>query len=198
MAYRYSGVLLYRNFSSYLATTAFHDVFSLYGRPRAYSWDPRDDASMMYAYPVGPARDVSFRSPCSVSAHLLTTVQSLFLERDSAETLDPRNDRTSVIRTHLLNILSLRIQALSSQSVTAKLSNSNGSSTLPPLPSTEEPATGMPQNGSASLPRFPSVGPASSGPEATRRALTPIVEGSTSEKDPNRPPVNGATVASSD
>jgi hypothetical protein len=47
-------------------TTAIHDVFSLYGRPRAYSWDPRDEASMMYAYPVGPARDVSFHPPFSV------------------------------------------------------------------------------------------------------------------------------------
>jgi CCR4-NOT transcriptional complex subunit CAF120 len=38
--------------------TAFHDSFSLYGRPRAYSWDPRVMASMMFAYPVGPSRDV--------------------------------------------------------------------------------------------------------------------------------------------
>lgn len=38
---------------------AFHDSFSLYGRPRAYSWDPRDLASMMFAYPAGPSRDVS-------------------------------------------------------------------------------------------------------------------------------------------
>src|SRR6267154_1499166 len=47
-------------------TTAIHDAFSLYGRPRAYSWDPGDQASMMYAYPVGPARDVSSHSPFSV------------------------------------------------------------------------------------------------------------------------------------
>ena len=39
--------------------TAFHDSFSLYGRPRAYSWDPRDMGSMMFAYPAGPSRDVS-------------------------------------------------------------------------------------------------------------------------------------------
>jgi CCR4-NOT transcriptional complex subunit CAF120 len=50
-------------------TTAIRDVFSLYGRPSAYSWYPRDEASMMYAYPVGPAGDVthvSFHSPFSV------------------------------------------------------------------------------------------------------------------------------------
>ena len=47
-------------------TTAIHDAFLLYGRPRAYSWDPRDEASMMYAYPIGPVREVSFHSPFSM------------------------------------------------------------------------------------------------------------------------------------
>jgi len=51
--------------------TAIHDAFSLYGRPRAYSWDPRDEASMMYAYPVGPARDVSFHSHFSAPLSLI-------------------------------------------------------------------------------------------------------------------------------
>ena len=37
---------------------ALHDAFELYGRPKAYTWDPRDPVSMMFAYPVGPARDV--------------------------------------------------------------------------------------------------------------------------------------------
>ena len=112
--------------------------------------------------------------------------------------MDPRTESTSVVRSHLLNILSLRIQALSSQNVASKLSNSNGSSTLPSLPSTEEPASGMPQDGSTSLPHIPSLGFTSSGPEAARRALTPIVEGSASERDPSRLPVSGATIASSD
>ena len=38
---------------------ALHDSFSLYGRPHAYSWDPHDLASMMFAYPAGASRDVS-------------------------------------------------------------------------------------------------------------------------------------------
>ncbi len=37
---------------------AIHDAFELYGRPRMYSWDPRDSQSMMFAYPIGPHRDV--------------------------------------------------------------------------------------------------------------------------------------------
>lgn len=38
--------------------SALHDAFELYGRPKSYTWDPRDPVSMMFAYPVGPARDV--------------------------------------------------------------------------------------------------------------------------------------------
>lgn len=38
--------------------SALHDAFELYGRPKPYTWDPRDPVSMMFAYPVGPTRDV--------------------------------------------------------------------------------------------------------------------------------------------
>lgn len=37
---------------------AFHDSFKLYGRPQAWTWDPRDTQSLMFAYPVGPQKDV--------------------------------------------------------------------------------------------------------------------------------------------
>ncbi|KAH7913573.1 hypothetical protein BJ138DRAFT_1058757 [Hygrophoropsis aurantiaca] len=66
---------------------ALHDAFELYGRPKSYSWDPRDLNSMMFAYPVGPGRDL------------------LFLDREAAETMDPRDDRTSAVRSRLLNVL---------------------------------------------------------------------------------------------
>lgn len=36
-----------------------HDAFDLYGRPSAWTWDPREPNSLMFAYPVGPQRDVS-------------------------------------------------------------------------------------------------------------------------------------------
>jgi CCR4-NOT transcriptional complex subunit CAF120 len=153
----------------------------------------------MFAYPVGPARDVSLHFPFAVlRLPLYTIIQSLFLDRESAETMDPRTDRTSAVRTRLLNILSVRIQAIPSQSVTPKLSNVNAPSTRPSLSSTEEPATGIPQDGSTSLPRIPSLSFGLSVPEAARRALTPIVESSVSERDPSRLPVSGATVTSSD
>ncbi|KAG2340692.1 hypothetical protein BDR05DRAFT_889329, partial [Suillus weaverae] len=38
---------------------ALHDAFELYGRPKVYTWDPRDPVSLMFAYPVNPGRDVS-------------------------------------------------------------------------------------------------------------------------------------------
>ena len=114
-----------------------------------------------------------------------------------AESMDPRTNHTSAVRSRLLTILSLRIQALSPQNVVPKQPNSNASSALPPLPSTEVPATGTPQDGSTTPPRVPSLAFFSSGPEATPRALTPIVESSASERDPTRP-VNEATVANLD
>lgn len=39
---------------------AFHDAFGLYGRPQAWTWDPRDAQSLMFAYPVGEHKEVRF------------------------------------------------------------------------------------------------------------------------------------------
>ncbi|KIJ10915.1 hypothetical protein PAXINDRAFT_101856 [Paxillus involutus ATCC 200175] len=66
---------------------ALHDAFELYGRPKSYTWDPRDPLSTMFAYPVGPGRDL------------------LFLDRELAETMNPREDRTSATRSRLLNVV---------------------------------------------------------------------------------------------
>ncbi|KAK2463437.1 hypothetical protein APHAL10511_004523 [Amanita phalloides] len=71
---------------------ALHDAFGLYGRPHAWTWDPRDRASMMFGYPVGPQKE------------------SLFLDREAAEALDPRDDRTPAIRSNLQKILFNKMQ----------------------------------------------------------------------------------------
>ncbi|KAF9052500.1 hypothetical protein BDZ89DRAFT_1125915 [Hymenopellis radicata] len=73
---------------------AYHDAFQLYGRPQAWTWDPREPTSLMFAYPVGPDKDL------------------LFLDRELAETLDPREDGTSTIRSRLLNILFDRMRGV--------------------------------------------------------------------------------------
>ncbi|KAI0303795.1 hypothetical protein B0F90DRAFT_1326973 [Multifurca ochricompacta] len=149
---------------------AFHDSFSLYGRPRVYSWNPHDPVSMMFAYPAGPARD------------------SLFLDRELAETMDPRDDRTSAVRSRLLGILSLRMQELTSPDATSRSPQPNAPSVHLPLPSTDEPTKGTSQDGSSSLPQLPPLAFSSSEPEAlSHRALTPIIEGSGPEKDLGHP-----------
>jgi hypothetical protein len=35
----------------------------MYGRPEAWVWDPRNPISLMFAYPVGPNKDVSLYGP---------------------------------------------------------------------------------------------------------------------------------------
>ncbi|KAF8638252.1 hypothetical protein AX17_002274 [Amanita inopinata Kibby_2008] len=73
-------------------TVALHDVFRLHGRPGGWTWDPRDAASMMFGYPIGPQKEL------------------LFLDREAAETLDPRDDRTSVVRSGFQRLLYERMQ----------------------------------------------------------------------------------------
>ncbi|KAF8532202.1 hypothetical protein JB92DRAFT_3104305 [Gautieria morchelliformis] len=70
---------------------ALHDTFSLYGRPAGYIWDPRQPVSMWFAYPVGAQR------------------AQLFVDREAAEILDPRDDRTTAIRKELKQILITRM-----------------------------------------------------------------------------------------
>ncbi|KAG8872489.1 hypothetical protein FRB97_007573 [Tulasnella sp. 331] len=91
----------------------FHDAFEMYGRPKGYTWDPRDPASMMFAYPFGPLKD------------------HLFLDRELAETLDPRDDRTSVIRSRLLKVLMDRMHGPPIDPAQADPSRNGGP--LPPL-----------------------------------------------------------------
>lgn len=52
--------------------TGLHDAFSLYGRPQGYTWDPRNPLSMMFAYPVGPHKDVSHTLWLLLRKHLFT------------------------------------------------------------------------------------------------------------------------------
>ncbi|KAF8263900.1 hypothetical protein EI94DRAFT_1703672 [Lactarius quietus] len=144
---------------------AFHDSFSLYGRPHAYTWDPRDKASMMFAYPAGPSRD------------------SLFMDRDVAEVMDPRVDHTSVIRMRLNEMLFSRMQGLPA--------SGSASSSSPRINGPTSPT----QTVDASLPQLPPLGFSSLDPEAMRRTLTPIVESSPAERNPALPAIPGAPAA---
>lgn len=156
---------------------AFHDSFSLYGRPRAYSWDPRDPSSMMFAYPTGPSRDL------------------LFMEREPAEGMDPREDRTSAVRLRLNEILAGRVQGPPAPGITPMTPRTNAPSSHTPLPSVNEPSKGTPTDGPSSLPQLPPLGFGSSDSDMMHRALTPIIEGHGSERDPSRPVISGAPEA---
>lgn len=93
---------------------ALHDAFELYGRPEAWVWDPRNSSSLMFAYPVGPNKE------------------RLFLERELAEALDPRDDQTSSIRSQLNGITLERLRGLATQSP-PKIIASDKPPSLPPI-----------------------------------------------------------------
>jgi CCR4-NOT transcriptional complex subunit CAF120 len=109
--------------------------------------------------------------------------------------MDPRSDRTSVVRSRLMNILSLRMQ-VNSSSATLKSPTSNAHSSLPP---TDESVKGISSDGSPPLPQVPPIrSDSSEHSDATRRALTPIIErASVSERDPSLSLISGAAVANS-
>ncbi|KAG6888430.1 hypothetical protein C0992_008510 [Termitomyces sp. T32_za158] len=147
---------------------AIHDAFEMYGRPDAWTWDPRDPVSLMFAYPVGPNKDL------------------LFLARELAETLDPREESTSSIRSRLIGILLDRMRGHEP----------------PRLVAPERPPTLPPIGGAQSRPSAdPSPPPANSaGPSFQLPPLS--FSGTATPEDekplsPVRRPVDGDTGASS-
>ncbi|KAF8071834.1 hypothetical protein FPV67DRAFT_1411572 [Lyophyllum atratum] len=143
---------------------ALHDAFELYGRPEAWTWDPRDPISLMFAYPVGPNKDL------------------LFLDRELAETLDPRDDRTSSVRSRLIGILLDRMRG---HEVPPKLASADKPPTLPPIGGNSEPpqqqtlsSPGSQVSSNSPGPQLPPLtfaGTASSQPHGNT-PLTPITE----------------------
>ncbi|KAL4072674.1 hypothetical protein V8B97DRAFT_1870105 [Scleroderma yunnanense] len=164
---------------------AIHDAFELYGRPKSYTWDPREQISMMFGYPVGSGRDL------------------LFLDRELAEKMDPREGRTSAIRARLLSILAERMNVADpnarkdgppalpplglttgtpiqqqGSSAPQGSSQSNGDSHLPQLPSLSFDAlTSQPQS------QVPPVIPAQRQESTMGRVLSPIAERTHSQSD---------------
>lgn len=111
-------------------TLAIHDVFELYGRPMMYSWDPRDPVSMMFAYPTGPEKQVCPKKPAVVILNRNVNYQHLFLNREFAEALDLRENRTPAVHSRLLSIMVERMQRGPSSRMNQ---DSNGAPQLPPI-----------------------------------------------------------------
>ncbi|OBZ72528.1 hypothetical protein A0H81_07600 [Grifola frondosa] len=135
---------------------AIHDAFEIYGRPRLYSWDPRDRNSMMFAYPIGPHRDL------------------LFLDREFAEILDPREDRTSAVRMRLQRILVDRMTSPGSEQPVSQVPGTRAP-TLPPLPEITAPDNAGGRL-SMQLPPFSFDSTPMDAGTSARRPLTPITE----------------------
>ncbi|GAA5858489.1 hypothetical protein JCM8547_007329 [Rhodosporidiobolus lusitaniae] len=70
------------------------DVFKLYGRPRNFSFDPRDPSSLYFALPIGPHRDRQF------------------LDRELVDNLDINESRPRAIRATFHNILFDRMRGI--------------------------------------------------------------------------------------
>jgi len=93
---------------------ALHDAFGLYGRPKAWNWNPRNPISLMHGYPAG-----RFRVMLSIELHplpflpgfLTSRFQSLFLDRKIAEEMWFGEERTSYVRAELTKLLQQQIRA---------------------------------------------------------------------------------------
>ncbi|KAG8756973.1 hypothetical protein FRC11_004884, partial [Ceratobasidium sp. 423] len=116
-----------------------HDAFKLYGRPQQYSFNPHQVNSLMFAYPIEP------------------NLEQLFLEREAAESLDPRDDATSIVRTRLSGLLQEKMRRPPSRP------------SPPPQPQPDIPPQTPPNSGAGRQPATGGRGP----------ALTPITERST-------------------
>ncbi|KAF6759942.1 hypothetical protein DFP72DRAFT_121002 [Ephemerocybe angulata] len=145
---------------------ALHDAFCLYGRPQSWTWDPRDPVSLMFGYPVGPQKE------------------HLFLDREAVENMDPRDDRTSVIRSRLREMLIDFIKSPVQQEPPRNGPN-GGPPSLPPISGVGEgPSESQGQQNGAQQQRLgsgPQLPPLSFGANSERpaeigRPLTPITE----------------------
>ncbi|KAF9525646.1 hypothetical protein CPB83DRAFT_859099 [Crepidotus variabilis] len=149
---------------------ALHDSFELYGRPEAWTWDPRDPNSLMFGYPVGPQKE------------------SLFLERDVVEKMDPREERTSAIRSEMKKLLVQHMHPAVQvvQNRVPAQPTGDGPPMLPPIGAFNSrndelpplPPQGGPSSSGFQLPPL-SFGPSTSSSSTTntrQRPLTPITE----------------------
>ncbi|KAF7970072.1 hypothetical protein HWV62_25046 [Athelia sp. TMB] len=154
---------------------AFHDAFLLYGRPGSYSWDPRDPASPMFGYPVGPEKDL------------------LFLEREAAETMDPREDRTGTVRATLLRTLLDKMRAVPGfqpHNAPDQGPQRDAPPSLPPISVDSRQTNGQAPPQLAPL-NFGSSNQQQQQPPRERQVLTPITERTLESFDQRRRSMSG-------
>jgi CCR4-NOT transcriptional complex subunit CAF120 len=110
--------------------------------------------------------------------NLFRIPQLLFLDREVGESLDPRDDRTSAIRSKLLELLMDRMRQQQPQLVqqrSTKRTSLEKPPMLPPISISNDPSY-QHQNGKAGLAGGPQLPPLNFA-EQEARVLTPITEG---------------------
>ncbi|KAH9481606.1 CCR4-NOT transcriptional complex subunit [Psilocybe cubensis] len=152
-----------------------HDAFELYGRPEAWTWDPRDPVSLMFGYPVGAQKE------------------NLFLDRELVENMDPRDDRTSVIRAEMKKLLQANLRP----AVQVVQPNPRAMTESPPIMPSVGSATAVAKSASPPPQQAPNAGPqlpplsfgantSTNTTESRERTLTPITERSNSNMTTTR------------
>ncbi|KAM0753820.1 hypothetical protein T439DRAFT_164204 [Meredithblackwellia eburnea MCA 4105] len=152
----------------------FSDAFKLYGRPRGFSYDPRDPSSMYFALPVGPHRDRQF------------------LDRELVDTLKIDESRPRAIRAVFHNILFDRMRGVRPAALGPPPATENGTT------NTNGDQTQQAQrDGQWSQQQPPLAPPArDQGRNASPNTLPPIGEQNTDEPSHSRSASLGPSVAS--
>lgn len=134
----------------------------------------------MFAYPVGPHKDVRLLTSVYYEHGTNIVFQLLFLDRELAETLDPRDDRTSAVRSRLLNILLQRMRGTEEQTARNGKSLDGPPPSLPPIGGVgthSSPPQQSKLNGSTSGFQLPPLSfDATEAYRQERQLLTPITE----------------------
>ncbi|KAM0788423.1 hypothetical protein ACM66B_001559 [Microbotryomycetes sp. NB124-2] len=156
------------------------DAFKLYGRPRGFSWDPRDPSSMYFALPIGPHRD------------------RLFLDRELVDTLDITESRPRAVRAVFHNILfdrmrGVRTQPQQTQDVRASAPNADSTSAAPQLGPVETAAPIKFGSDTRSEDAHERGGYSSRTESPSRRGLAPIGETSTASHHDSMKPAAGSS-----
>ncbi|KAK4051814.1 hypothetical protein OIV83_002519 [Microbotryomycetes sp. JL201] len=154
------------------------DAFKLYGRPRGFSWDPRDPSSMYFALPIGPHRD------------------RLFLDRELVDNLDITESRPRAVRAVFHNILFDRMRGVRSQPPPAqdvRAASATTDSVAPQLGPVETSAPIKIGNDQRSEDLHERGGYSSRTDSPSRRALAPVGESSTASNHESIKPAAGSS-----
>ncbi|KAK4700142.1 hypothetical protein P7C70_g6109, partial [Phenoliferia sp. Uapishka_3] len=143
---------------------AFADAFKLYGRPRTFSFDPRDPSSLYFALPVGPHRDRQF------------------LDRELVDNMRIDESRPRAVRAVFHNILFDRMRGVRPPALEAPPPPSNRESFEEDLIQQQQFQRSDPRNESGAEQRMSELPPIQMGGRSTSSMGLPPIGESTSDE----------------